>query len=99
MFDKSDIRTVTTVLASDYAANDPDLRAKLQPKGEIQELQSDMEIMLETTALRVKARVKELEYAQGNLPEQSFVQKISFELRDWVKAPDNPSEQQTPPEI
>jgi hypothetical protein len=86
LFDKSDIRTVTTVLASEYAIDDPDLRSKLEPKGEaIEELAPGKEITLETTALRVKARIQELEYAQGNLPEHSFIQKISFELQAWVK--------------
>ncbi len=86
LFDKSDIRTVTSVLASEYAANDPDLRAKLEPKGDVEPLAVGMEVTLETTALRVQARVLELEYAQGNLPTHSFIQKISFELQAWVKA-------------
>ncbi|MBN1873466.1 MAG: hypothetical protein JXA33_04485 [Anaerolineae bacterium] len=85
LFDKSDIRTVTTVLASQYASADPDLSAKLAPKGEIEILKVGAEIMLETTALRVRARVKELEYAQGNLPPNSFVQHLSIELQAWVK--------------
>ncbi len=85
LFDKSDIRTVTIVLASEYAYNDPELRAKLDPKGEVQLLKPGMEIILETTALRVRARVKEFEYAQGNLPPNSFIQKLSVELQAWVK--------------
>ncbi len=86
LFDKSDIRTVTKVLASEYAYNDPDLRAKLEPKGEVVMLRPGEEIILETTALRVKARIRELEYAQGaNLPPNSFVQKLNFELQAWVK--------------
>ena len=77
---------MTTVLASEYAVNDADLYAKLEPKGDVQQLQPGAEIVIETTALRINARVKELEYAQGNLPTHSFVQKASFELRAWVKA-------------
>ena len=43
-------------------------------------------IVLETTSLRVVARITELEYAQGsNLPANSFVQKVNFELQAWVK--------------
>lgn len=89
LFDKSDIRTVTTVLASEYAVGEADLRAKLEPKGNIQQITAGQEITLETTALRVLVRVKELEYAQGNLPTHSFVQKVIFEIRAWVKAPDD----------
>lgn len=87
LFDKSDIRTVTTVLASEYAFNEPDLRAKLEPKGDIQQLAAGQSATIETSALRIEVRVKELEYAQGNLPEHSFTQKVTFELRAWVKAP------------
>jgi hypothetical protein len=89
LFDKSDIRTVTKVLATQYAYNDPDLRAKLEPKGDIVLLSPGQEIVLETSALRVKARIKEIEYAQGaSLPPSSFVQKVSFEVQAWVKQGD-----------
>jgi len=89
LFDKSDIRTVTTVLASDYALQDPDLLEKLQPKRDgdnLQQIRPGMEITLDTTALRVKALITEVEYAQqGTLPPNSFFQKVTFELRAWVK--------------
>jgi hypothetical protein len=86
LFDKSDIRTVTKVLASQYAFSDPDLRSKLEPKGDIVMLSEGQEITLETSVLRVKAQVKELEYAQGaSLPPNSFVQKVNFEIQAWVK--------------
>ena len=89
LFDKSDIRTVTTVLASDYALQDPGLVEKLQPKREgdnLQEIRPGLEITLDTTALRVKALITEVEYAQqGTLPPNSFFQKVTFELRAWVK--------------
>ena len=89
LFDKSDIRTVTKVLATEYAYNDPDLRAKLEPKGDIVLLSPGQEIVLETSALRVKARIKEIEYAQGaSLPPSSVVQKVSFEVQAWVKQGD-----------
>ncbi len=85
LFDKSDIRTITTVMASEYAYNDPDLRAKLEPKGDLVELKPGLEVMLETTALRVKVTITDMEYAQGNLPPNSFLQKVTFELEAWVK--------------
>lgn len=86
LFDKSDIRTITTVLASEYAFSDPDLRSKLEPKGEVSLMHPGEIIVLETTALRVVARITDLEYAQGgNLPANSFVQKVNFELQAWVK--------------
>jgi hypothetical protein len=89
LFDKSDIRTVTKVLASEFAYNDADLRSKLDPKGEVVMMRPGEEIILETSVLRIKARIKELEYAQGaSLPPNSFVQKVSFELQSWVKQGD-----------
>jgi hypothetical protein len=92
LFDKSDIRTVTTVLASEYAYEDENLRSKLQPKGDIVMLEPDQEIILETTSLRVKAKVKDLEYAQSNdLPARSFIQKVNFELQAWVKQVEDPT--------
>lgn len=95
LFDKTDIRTETTVLASEFAYSDPDLRAKLEPKvganGEFVLMQPGEEIVLETSSLRVKAKIREMEYAQGaGLPAESFVQKIDFELQAWVKQVDEP---------
>ncbi len=47
------------------------------------------EIVLETSVLRIKARIRDLEYAQGaSLPPNSFVQKVNFELQSWVKQGD-----------
>ncbi|MBN1487300.1 MAG: hypothetical protein JW981_06620 [Anaerolineae bacterium] len=89
LFDKSDIRTVTSVLASEYAERDPDLQAKLAPKqteGEIELIREGLEVTLETTALRVRAKIKMVEYAEGNLPPNSYFQRVSVELRAWVKS-------------
>ncbi|MDY0018963.1 MAG: hypothetical protein RBT47_03085 [Anaerolineae bacterium] len=86
LFDKSDIRTVTAVMASEYAYNDPTLNAKLSAKGEIMPIRPGLETTLETTALHVSVKVKELEYAQGDLPTNSFYQRVSIELRAWVKS-------------
>ncbi len=86
LFDKSDIRTVTTVLSSNYAYNDPAMSGRLAAKGEITEIAPGSQLFLETTALRVQVRIKDVTYASGDLPENSFFQKVSFELRAWKKA-------------
>ncbi len=89
LFDKSDIRTVTKVLATRYAFEEPDLHEKLEPKGDIVMMRPGEEIVLETTKLRVRARIKELDYAQGaSLPANSFVQRVNFEITAWVKNSD-----------
>lgn len=85
LFDKSDIRTVTTVLASSYAFSDAPLKAKLDAKGDVVPIEQGKEIVLETTALRVQVRVKDVEYAEGDLPDNSFFKKVSVELRAWEK--------------
>lgn len=89
LFDKSDIRTVTTVLASEYSYHDPDLNEKFQPKRDgdnLQIIKDGLEITHDTTALRVKVRIRELNYAENDkFPSKSYFSKVTFELRAWVK--------------
>jgi len=80
LFDKSDIRTVTKVLMSDYAFHDDALRAKLAPKGEAVLAQPGAPFTLETTSLQVQVDVSELVYGEGNLPPNSFFSKLTVEL-------------------
>ncbi|MCP4541342.1 MAG: hypothetical protein GY832_29780 [Chloroflexi bacterium] len=84
LFDKSDIRTVTKVLMSDYAFNDEALKTKLAPKGEPVLAGGDQDIVLETKTLRIRARVAEVEYGMGDLPANSFFDKVAIELMVWV---------------
>ena len=85
LFDKSDIRTVTKVVMSEYAFNDEALRTKLAPKGEPVAAKEGVEVTLETKTLRVKARVVEAKYGIGNLPQNSFFERLSIDLAAWVK--------------
>jgi hypothetical protein len=80
LFDKSDIRTITKVLMSQYAYNDDALRAKLAAKGDhvLAELGQDM--VLETSSLRVDARVVDLKYDGGAVPSQSHFTRLTVEL-------------------
>jgi hypothetical protein len=80
LFDKSDIRTVTKVLMSPYAYNDDALRARLAPKGDPVLAELGKSIVLETTSLRVDARVVDLEYDGGAVPPQSQFTKLTVEL-------------------
>ncbi len=92
MFDKSDIRTVTKVLASGYAYQDPSLRARLSAKGEMVLAEPGAEVILETTSLVLRARVVDMEYGVGQLPPESFFQRISLELGIWFKEGESPYE-------
>jgi hypothetical protein len=85
LFDKSDIRTVTKVLMSEYAYADEALRAKLAPKGEPVLAEEGQEVVLETKTLRVRARIVEAKYGIGNLPPNSFFERLTIDLISWVK--------------
>jgi hypothetical protein len=84
LFDKNDIRTVTKVLMSDYAFHDEALRAKLAPKGEPMLAEVGEVLMLETKTLRVQARVVEAGYGMGNLPPDSFFERLTIDLAAWA---------------
>jgi hypothetical protein len=84
LFDKSDIRTVTKVLLSDYAFGDEAMRAKLAPKGEPVLAKAGDELELETQTLRVRARVTDVEYGVSELPSNSFFDKLTVNLAVWV---------------
>ncbi len=87
LFDKSDIRTITKVLMSEYAFGDEELRAKLSPKGELILAQPGAVITLETAALQVRAEIKDLAYAAGGGPAQSQFARLTMELTAQAKTP------------
>ncbi len=85
LFDKNDIRTVTKVIMSEHAYYDEALRAKLAPKGEAVLAKPDETIVLETASLIINARVVEMKYGTGELPAQSFFERMVVELAAWAK--------------
>ena len=85
LFDKNDIRTVTKVLMSEYAFHDEALRASLASKGDLVLVEPGAEVVLETATLTLRARVMELEYGTGQLPDNSFFQRVTLELGVWAK--------------
>lgn len=85
LFDKNDIRTVTMVLMSEYAFHDGALRAKLAPKGEPLLAEVGKELVLDTKMVRVRARVVEAAYGTGNLPPNSFFERLTIDLAAWAK--------------
>jgi len=86
IFDKNDIQTVTKVLMSPHAFNDPALRAKLESKGELIELTPGKEVVLETATLQLSATVADSQFGEGPLPPQSFYDRMTLELAIWTKA-------------
>jgi uncharacterized membrane protein YciS (DUF1049 family) len=85
LFDKNDIQTVTKVLMSAHAFKDPTIRSKLEAKGEPFQAASGGQTILETATLKLVARVVDMSYGQGALPEDSFFDSLVLELAIWQK--------------
>ena len=80
LFDKNDIKTATKVLMSQHAFNDPGIRSRLEPKGELVIVTPQAQILLETATLQLLATVVGLEYGRGPLPDNSYFERITLEL-------------------
>jgi len=85
MFDKNDIQTVTKVLMSARAFGDPALRARLEPKGELVQVDPHKQVLLETQTLQMIATVSDMQYGQGALPDGSYFDRVTIELAIWSK--------------
>ena len=85
LFDKNDIKTATKVLMSEHAYNDPGVRSRLEPKGEIILVEPQGQILLETATLQLLATVVDLEYGHGPLPQNSYFERVTLELAIWPK--------------
>jgi hypothetical protein len=85
LFDKNDIQTVTKVLMSGHAFNDPVISQRLASKGEPVQADPGKRVILETATLRLEARVVSMNYGQGALPQSSFFDQMTLELAVWQK--------------
>ena len=85
LFDKNDIKTATKVLMSQHAYNDPEIRARLEPKGELVVVAPQAQILLETATLQLLATVVDLEYGSGPQPANSYFERITLELAIWPR--------------
>jgi hypothetical protein len=85
LFDKNDIKTATKVLMSSHAFNDPNLRGRLEAKGELVLLEPQAQIILETATLQLLVTVNDLEYGVGALPPESYFDRVTLELAVWPK--------------
>jgi hypothetical protein len=85
LFDKNDIKTATKVLMSKHAFNDPAIRARLEPKGELVIVEPQAQVLLETATLQLLATVVDLEYGHGPLPTDSYFERITLELAIWPR--------------
>jgi hypothetical protein len=85
LFDKNDIKTATKVLMSQHAFNDPAIRSRLEPKGELVVVAPQAQILLETATLQLLATVVDLEYGRGPQPTDSYFERITLELAIWPR--------------
>lgn len=85
IFDKNDIQTVTKVLMSQHAFTDEDMRQRLSAKGEPILAAPGTQTVLETATLRMVARVVNMSYGEGALPDESFFERMTIELAIWQK--------------
>lgn len=85
LFDKNDIQTVTKVVMSAHAFNDPSISQRLASKGEPVLGEPGKRIVLETASLQLEARVVNMGYGQGALPQNSFFDQMTLELAIWPK--------------
>lgn len=92
LFDKSDIRTITKVVMSDYAFFEDALKAKLAPKGDPVLARETETIVLETASLIINAEITEMDYsANTNLPPKSSFDRITISLSVWSKEGSQPA--------
>lgn len=85
LFDKNDIQTVTKVLMSSHIFRDDNTRDRLSAKGEPVLASPGAETVLETATLQMVARVVDMQYGEGPLPEDSFFERATLELAVWSK--------------
>ena len=85
LFDKNDIQTVTNVLMSEHANNDAAIRQRLMSKGEPIVIEPGMTFLLETASLQLEAKVIDMVYARGPLPENSYFSRVTLEISVWQK--------------
>ena len=86
LFDKNDIKTATKVLMSEHAYNDPNIRARLEPKGELVVVKPQEQVLLETATLQLLATIVDMEYGTGAMPQESYFERITLELAIWPRS-------------
>jgi hypothetical protein len=86
LFDKNDIKTATKVLMSEHAYNDTNIRARLEPKGELVVVKPQEQVLLETATLQLLATVVDMEYGTGAMPQRSYFERITLELAVWPRS-------------
>jgi hypothetical protein len=85
LFDKNDIKTATKVLMTEHAYNDPNIRVRLEPKGELVVVKPGDQVLLETQTLQLLATIVDMDYGSGAMPPKSYFERITLELAIWPR--------------
>lgn len=85
LFDKNDIQTVTKVIMSKHAYNDPVISQRLEIRGEPILAEPGKLFRLETATLRMEGRIVDVSYGDLPLPEDSYFQRNTIELAIYRK--------------
>lgn len=91
LFDKEDfVRTLTKIFVTEYAYNDPAIRAELDPKVEnpatdIVLAAPGQIITLETDLLLLQAKIEKMVYGNGQLPPNSYILESNILMEAWYK--------------
>ena len=84
LFDKTDITTLSRVVMSEHAYNDPAIRAKVEanPQAEAILATPGKQFTLETSAMRVEAKIEDMEYGPGG---NIYFNKLKLSLAVFVR--------------
>ena len=86
VFDSHQPGNTAKVLLCEHAFSDKNVYERLKHKGEFILLEPNKDIPLETENLQVIIRIKEMHYGTAPLPENSYIEQITFEFSVWEKA-------------
>ena len=87
LFDKNDVQTVTKVLMTEKAFNDPATQQRLAAKGDPIMAEPDGRFVMETEHLRMVVRVNDMAYGEDESGNQYF-ERVTLELSVWPKEND-----------
>lgn len=80
LFDRTDIRTVSAVLVSEGAGDDPDLREEVADKGKVLVAAPGLTVVLETLSLRVTATVRSCAFTDDGGEPRAYFEHLHVEL-------------------
>lgn len=80
LFDKGDVRTMTTVLLSDFAYGNANLRQRLRDKGDVILAAPGQVFRITHKTLELEGRIADLAYAEGSGPAKSVFKTLRVEL-------------------